>query len=64
MSILSGTKIAEKRWAAETVGEMPPTVNPAPVDLLPPSEGKWSAEEGERNEEGMETDPPHSEMKE
>jgi hypothetical protein len=43
---------------------MPPTVNPDPIDLGPPSEGTCSAEKRERKEEWMETDLPHSEMKE
>jgi hypothetical protein len=46
MSIPSGTKMTEWRRATETVGEMSPTVKPAPVDLEAPLEGTWSAEKG------------------
>jgi hypothetical protein len=42
---------------------MPPTVKPALVDPVAPSEGTWSGEKREGKEEGMETDPPPSEAK-
>jgi hypothetical protein len=54
----SGTKITEWRKATEMVGEIPPTLKPAPVSHGPPSEGTWSAEKGDREEVGLETDPP------
>jgi hypothetical protein len=58
----SGTRIAEWRRATEVVGEMSPTVKPAPVDPGAPLEGTWSAKKGKGKEE-METDPPPSKPK-
>jgi hypothetical protein len=57
----SGAKTAEWRRATETVGELPPSVKPAPVDPGPPSDGAWSAEKGEGKVEWMETNPPPNE---
>jgi hypothetical protein len=56
----SETKITEQRGATGTVGAIPTTVKPAPVNSGVPLEGSWSAEKRERKEEEMEIHPSPS----
>jgi hypothetical protein len=57
MSTPSRIKIAEQRRATEII-------IPTPTDPGTPMEKTWCAKKGEIKEEGMETDPSPSEMKE
>jgi hypothetical protein len=54
----SSSTPAEGEGLTETVGEMSPTVKPAPADQRAPLEETRSAEGTEEREQGTEIDPP------